>query len=67
MMIELKDVLSWGAVFVGFLAQFFHLRNRVSLVEAKQDLQAKHQDEALQRIDKALVRIEAKIDEKADK
>lgn len=67
MHIELKDILTWGAMIVGLVAQWFHLKGRVAILETKQDLQAKHHEDALDRIDRKLERIERKLDDKADK
>ncbi|MCT4608645.1 MAG: hypothetical protein N4A70_05510 [Pelagimonas sp.] len=67
MHIELKDLLTWGAMVVGLLAQWFHLKGRVAILETKLDLQSKHHEDALDRIDRSLGRIEKKLDEKADK
>jgi len=67
MHIELKDILTWGAMVIGLVAQWFHLKGRVAILETKQDIQAKHHEDALDRIDRKLERIEHKIDEKADK
>ncbi len=67
MIIELKDILTWGAMIVGLIAQWFHLKGRVSIVETKIEIQAKHHDEAMDRIGRQLERIERKIDDKADK
>ncbi len=65
--IEPKDLATWGAVVVGWVAQFFHLKNRVEIIATRQDLQDKHHEEALERIDRKLERIENKLDQKADK
>ncbi len=67
MHIELKDILTWGAMIVGLVAQWFHLKGRVAILETKQDIQAKHHEDALDRIDRKLERIERKLDDKADK
>lgn len=62
-----KDFLTWGGMVLGLAAQWFHLKGRVAILETKQDMQAKHHDEALDRIDRKLERIERKMDNKADK
>lgn len=67
MHIELKDILTWGAMVVGLVGQWFHLKGRVAILETKQDMQAKHHEDALDRIDRKLERIERKLDDKADK
>ncbi|MEM7296003.1 MAG: hypothetical protein AAF330_05165 [Pseudomonadota bacterium] len=67
MHIELKDILTWGAMFVGLVAQWFHLKGRVAILETKQDLQGKHHEESMERITRSLERIERKLDGKADK
>ncbi len=65
--IEPKDLVTWGAVVIGWVAQFFHLKNRVAILETKQELQDRHHQDALDRIDRKLERIESKLDQKADK
>lgn len=67
MHIELKDLITWVAMGVGLIAQWFHLKGRVAILETRQDMQAKHHEETMDRIDRTLERIEKKIDEKADK
>lgn len=67
MQVELKDILTWGAMIIGLVAQWFHLKGRVAILETKQDIQAKHHDESMDRITRSLERIERKLDGKADK
>ncbi len=67
MEIELKDLITWGGIVLGLLAQWFHLKGRVSTLETKQEMQAKHHAESLGQIYRALERIERKVDGKADK
>lgn len=67
MEVNLKDILTWGGMLIGLVAQWFHLKGRVAILETKQEMQAKHHDEAMERIDRKLERIEGKIDAKADK
>lgn len=64
---SLKDLLTWGGMALGLVAQWFHLKGRVAILETKLDMQSKHHDEALGRIDSTLERIERKLDDKADK
>lgn len=67
MEVSLKDILTWGAMAFGLVAQWFHLKGRVAILETKQDLQGKHHEESMDRIGRALERIERKLDGKADK
>lgn len=67
MHIELKDILTWGAMVVGLLAQWFHLKGRVAILETKQEIQGRHHEESMDRITRTLQRIERKLDDKADK
>lgn len=67
MHVELKDLLTWGGMLLGLVAQWFHLKGRVAAVELKQDMQRSNHREALERIDRTLERIEKKLDDKADK
>ena len=67
MHIELKDILTWGAMLIGLVAQWFHLKGRVAILETKQEIQDKHHVESMERITKTLERIESKLDGKADK
>ena len=61
-----KDILTWGGMAIGLVAQWFHLKGRVAILETKQEMQAKHHEEALDRIGHSLERIERKLDGKAD-
>jgi len=67
MEVGLKDLLTWGGMALGLVAQWFHLKGRVAILETKHDIQAKHHEDTLDRIDRKLERIERKMDEKADK
>lgn len=67
MEINLKDLLTWGGMALGLVAQFFHLKGRVAILETKHDIQAKHHEATLEHIERALERIEGKLDGKADK
>ena len=67
MHVELKDLIAWGAMAVGLIAQWFHLKGRVAILETKQNMQAQHHQDTVDRIDRKLDRIEKKMDGKADK
>lgn len=67
MEVNLKDILTWGGMAIGLVAQWFHLKGRVAILETKQELQAKHHDESMDRIGRSLERIERKLDDKVDK
>jgi hypothetical protein len=67
MHVELKDLLTWGGMALGLVAQWFHLKGRVSILETKQRMQDDYHKEALDRIGRQLERIERKMDDKADK
>lgn len=67
MEVNLKDILTWGGMMIGLVAQWFHLKGRVAILETKQDIQGKHHDESMDRITRSLERIERKLDGKADK
>tara|TARA_R110002124_G_scaffold77533_1_gene207586 strand:+ start:251 stop:454 length:204 start_codon:yes stop_codon:yes gene_type:complete len=67
MPVELKDLIAWVVLAVGVVGQFFHLKGRVALIEARQkDLRADLK-ESLEKIDKKLDHIDRKLDHKADK
>lgn len=67
MEVEPKDLATWGALVVGWIAQFFHLKGRVTLIEAMQKRDQQVFRDTLDRIDHKLDAIERKIDGKADK
>jgi hypothetical protein len=67
MEVGLKDILTWAAMSLGLVGQWFHLKGRVAILETKQDMQSKHHEETLDRIERKLDRIERKLDDKADK
>ena len=52
---------------IGLVAHWFHLKGRVAILETKQDIQSKHHEDTLDRIDRKLERIERKLDGKVDK
>ena len=67
MPIELKDLLAWGSLLVAVVAQFFHLKGRVLVLETRQtDLRETIKD-SFEKLDKKLDNIDAKLDKKADK
>lgn len=65
--IEPKDVATWFALVVGWVAQFFHLKGRVSIIEALQKRDQQAFRDTLDRIDHKLDAIDRKLDNKADK
>ncbi|KMW60773.1 hypothetical protein AIOL_000938 [Candidatus Rhodobacter oscarellae] len=67
MEVNLKDILTWGGMVIGLVAQWFHLKGRVAILETKQELQKEHHEESMSRITRSLERIERKLDDKADK
>lgn len=67
MPIELKDLIAWGTILVGVVGQFFHLKGRVSLIEARQKDLREDLKDSLDKIDKKLDHIDRKLDGKADK
>lgn len=74
MTFELKDLLAWGGAIVTIVAQFFHLKGRISVIEARQkDLREDHKDlredikASFDKIDQKLDKIDQKLDGKADK
>lgn len=67
MQVELKDLIAWGALLVGTVAQFFHLKGRIMVLESRQDdLRATIKD-SFEKLGKQLEHIDAKLDKKADK
>ncbi len=67
MEVSLKDILTWDGMAIGLVAQWFHLKGRVAILETKQEIQDKHHEESMDRITHLLERIERKLDGKADK
>lgn len=67
MEVSLKDILTWGGTALAVVAQWFHLKGRVAILETKQEIQNQHHKDALEHIDRTLERIESKLDGKADK
>lgn len=78
MQIEIKDLIFWGITLVSVAGAFFHLRGRVSILEAllareKQAIDQAITDiktslkDAFKEFKDSLHRIEEKLDDKADK
>lgn len=65
--VEPKDLFTWGGTIVAMLAQWFHLKGRVAIIEAVMKRDQETFKEALERIDNKLDSIERKLDRKADK
>lgn len=64
---EIKDFIAWGSLLVGVVAQFFHLKGRVLVLETRQtDLRETLKD-SLEKIDRKLDQIDQKLDKKADR
>lgn len=67
MTFELKDMLAWLTAIITLVAQFFHLKGRIAVIEARQhDMRETFRD-GLEKIDKKLDAIDMKLDRKADK
>lgn len=67
MNVEIKELIAWGGTLVAIVAQFFHLKNRITLLEARQrDLRENLRDR-LDRMEHTLDSIDRKLDKKADK
>lgn len=67
MQFELKDLITWAGLLVGVVAQFFHLRGRITVLEMRQHDLRTDIKQVMERIDHRLENIEAKLDRKADK
>ena len=67
MQVELKDILTWAAFALGFLAQWFTLKSRVTIIEALQKRDRETVRESFKEIKEGIQRIEDKLDHKADK
>jgi hypothetical protein len=72
--VDVKDVLAWCATAVAMAGAFFHLRGRVSVIEAlqKRDREVvkdgfKEIKDGFREIKDGLQRVEDKLDNKADK
>lgn len=65
--VDLKDVLAWCATAVAMAGAFFHLRGRVSVIEALQKRDREAVKDGFKDIKDGLQRIEDKLDHKADK
>jgi hypothetical protein len=67
MPVELKDLIAWGTLLVGAVAQFFHLKGRIMVLESRQnDLRDTIKD-SFEKLGKQLDHIDRKLDGKADK
>lgn len=67
MPVEIKDLIAWGGLLVAGVAQFFHLKGRVLVLETRQtDLRESIKD-SFDKIDRKLDQIDKKLDGKADK
>lgn len=67
MQIEIKDLITWGAMLAGLAGTFFKLSARVSVIEALQKRDREAVKEGFKDIKDGLERIEHKLDNKADK
>lgn len=67
MPIELKDLIAWGSLLVGAVAQFFHLKGRIMVLESRQDDLRDTVKDGFEKLGTQLDRIDAKLDKKADK
>ncbi len=67
MTFELKDLLAWVTAIVTIVAQFFHLKGRITVIEARQKDDRESVRESFREIKEGLQRIEGKLDGKADK
>lgn len=67
MQVELKDILTWGGMIIGLIAQWFHLKGRVALLEALQERDRENVREGFKDIKDGIQRIEDKLDGKAGK
>ena len=62
-----KDILAWCVTAVSVAGAFFHLRSRVSVIEALQKRDRETAKDASRDIKDILHRIEDKLNHKADK
>lgn len=67
MHIEIEDLVAYGVLLIAVAGQFFHLKGRLTVVEARQKDDRESVKEGFREIKSSLQRIEDKIDEKADK
>jgi len=67
MQVEMKDMLTWGAMLAALASAFFHLRGRVAVIEALQKRDREAVKDGFKDIKEGLQRIEDKLDGKADK
>lgn len=67
MTIELKDLLAWATAVITIVAQFFHLKGRIAVLEARQSDMRETFRDSLASIDRKLDAIDKKLDGKADK
>ena len=67
MHLELKEIIAAIAIIFGGLAQFFHLKGRISVLEARQKDDRERMKASLERIETKLDSIDHKLDSKADK
>lgn len=67
MPIEIKDLIAWAATLVAVVAQFFHLKGRVALIEARQNDIRQDQRAMREEVRDDLVRINTKLDRISDK
>ena len=67
MQIELKDLVAWAVILVGAVAQFFHLKGRIMVLESRHDDMRETIKTNFLEINKKLDQIDSKLDRKADK
>lgn len=67
MTLELKDILAWGTALLGIVGQYFHLKGRIGILEARHDDHRAMIQTTLDKIDRKLDGIDRKLDGKADK
>jgi hypothetical protein len=65
--VGIKDLLTWGGTLLAVAGAFFHLKGRVSVIEALQKRDRETVKEGFKEIKDGLQRIEDKLDNKADK
>jgi len=65
--ITLDNLIGWAAMLVGVVGQFFHLKGRIALIEARQKDLREDLKDSLTKIDQKLDHIDKKLDGKADK
>ncbi len=67
MLLKIEDLIAWAGLLVTVVAQLFHLRGRIAILEARQNDLRTDIKQVMDRIDHRLENIEAKLDRKADK